>query len=135
MFTSLIAPIFAMFLLTFLFSVYMLIVRIREVNKGRISLKYFKTYQEGASEAIIKTSRHYNNLFELPVLFYATCLLALHLEMQTFLIIFFAWFFVIARLVHMIIHVGKNPLLPRMLSFLVGWLVLIGMWVEMLFFI
>lgn len=127
----LIYPMFAMVLLTVTVLLSMFIARISAIREGKLSARYFKTYNFGEpTEAMVKSSRHFANLFELPVLFYAGCLTAMILPMNDGWILGWAWLFVAARLVHAYIHIGKNKLLPRMISYTIGWIALLALWLD-----
>lgn len=131
---TLIYPMFAQFLLTFLVLLIMFGTRVRAVREGRLQAKYFKTYPETMQppDDVVKTQRHYANLFENPVLFYAGCLAAAILPVYGFAIQFWAWLFVAARAVHAFIHLGDNKIYPRMGAFGLGWASLLGLWLTII---
>ncbi len=117
---------------TFLFGVYMLYCRVSAVKTGSLKASYFKVYDQPAPEIIIKTQRHYANLFELPVIYYVTVIVASLQLLNDHQTLLFAWLFVAARVVHAVIHVTTNKLYPRMLAFLVGWGAVVGLWLKIL---
>ena len=128
---NLIYPMFAMALVTVVVLMAMFSVRVSAVKNG-LPIKYFKTFESGApSEAMIKTERHYANLFEAPVLFYVACLAAMIVGAQGGLYVFFAWFFVAARIAHAVIHLGRNKVLYRMTAFFLGWFAILGLWITL----
>lgn len=128
----LVYPMFAMILFTFLFAGFMLYTRVTEIKKGKVKFSYFRTYVGDASDIVIKTSRHFTNLFEVPVIFYATILLLITLDISTSAQIVFAWVFVISRLFHAFFHVFASNIYPRMISYLVGWLAIVCMWFHIM---
>lgn len=68
----LIYPMFVMVLLTFSVLVRLFLARRKSVAEGAVSASYFKVYQGSPEpEASAKLARHFTNLFEAPVLFYA----------------------------------------------------------------
>src|SRR5690606_14644235 len=88
-------PMAAMVLLTFVVLNILFVTRVLSVKKGLIDARYFKTYNVGSSTLKeIQASRHYSNLFELPVLFYAGCLLAMVQGRESQLLVGLAWAFV-----------------------------------------
>lgn len=115
-------------------------VRIGSVGNGEVRADYFKTYtgQEPSSKVIV-TGRHYDNQFQLPMLFFVTCL-----SVQVFSLsqsngstspsgfVACAWIFVLSRFVHSWIHLGSNRLRLRILAFTIGWLAILLMWVLLL---
>lgn len=126
----LILPLFAMVLLTFVVALIMLRTRIRAVLDGTVKLAHFRTFSEGTpSEDMLKVSQHFTNLFELPVLFYAALLAAMHFQVQGSAIHVWAWLFVAARVAHAYIHIGRNRVRPRMYSFLSAWFCVMAIWV------
>lgn len=127
---SLIYPMYALVLLTSVVLVVSFRARVNAVKSGRIDFKYFGTFEGGTpTEDMIKTSRHFSNLFETPILFYAGCLSAMVAGVQGPLVQFFAWGYVGARIAHAYIHIGHNRIRPRMLSYSMGWLMLHGLWI------
>jgi hypothetical protein len=73
---QLIFPMFAMVLLTFSTLARLFLARNKSVAEGEVNPQYFRVYQGGAEpEASAKLARHFANLFEAPVLFYAACVL------------------------------------------------------------
>jgi len=74
----LVYPMFALVLLTATVLVVLFLSRVRAVQQGSVSSKYFRIYQgEVEPEQSAKASRHFTNLFEAPTLFYAACLAGL----------------------------------------------------------
>lgn len=126
-------PMFAMVILTFLVAFYMLGLRIMAVRQRKVSLGYFRL-NTGASEPpapVLAATRHYSNLFELPLLFYITCLLAMVIGFQSALLVTCAWVFVISRVVHTVIHLSYNNVLHRLIAFLVGTACILIMWINL----
>lgn len=125
-------PMFAMVLLTFGVSLLMLRSRVHAIRSGQMDFRYFKTFSAGEpSQEVLKTGRHFMNLFEVPVLFYAGCLAALQISFTGFWPQFWAWLFVGARLAHAIIHLGPNKLLPRMSAFIIGFGAVLALWIHL----
>lgn len=67
--------------------------------------------------------------FELPVLFFAGAAFALLLGAADLAMATLAWLFVATRVVHAVIHTGKNVVMPRFATFLAGFVILIAFWV------
>jgi hypothetical protein len=94
-----------------------------------VSFTYFKVYQgDPEPEASAKLARHFSNLFEAPVLFYAACIAGMVLHMAGVLFLALAWIYVALRVVHTVIHTGANPIYPRLTAYFSSWLVLLVMW-------
>jgi hypothetical protein len=65
-------------------------------------------------------SNNFSNQFEVPVLFYALALLALHLHLASLILGVLAWVFVVSRIAHAIAHCSTNQLRYRGPAYLVG---------------
>jgi hypothetical protein len=124
---SMLFPVFAMFALTLFVSARMGYARYAAVAKHRVDPKYYQLYRGEEPAELRKLSRHYLNLFELPTLFYAVCIMA-HVTGQTgTLPVALAWAFVALRCVHSYIHLGSNVVVNRFRVFMLGVLVLLAL--------
>lgn len=128
---SLVYPMFALVLLSMIVLGVLFRRRVRAVREGRVSMGYFGIFQGGAEpEDSAKAARHFSNLFEAPTLFYAGCLAAMVTHDVGIAVQFLAWAYVAARVVHAIIHLGGNRIGKRVRAYSVGWLVLLGLWIQ-----
>ncbi len=95
--------------------------------------RFYKTFQGDAGEtrSAAQRTRHFVNLFENPVLFYAACITAMVVGQGSGAMVLLAWVFVICRVLHAVVHLGSNRILPRMTVYGVGWVVLLAMWVML----
>lgn len=118
-----------MVILTMIVAMAMLWSRIQAARAGQIDRRYFKTAEGPAPEQVVKTARHFTNLFELPVLYYTACSLALVIGISGTAIHIWAWLFVAARAAHAIIHIGPNKVYPRMISYQLGWVAVFAIWI------
>ena len=69
--------------------------------------------------------------FELPVLFYAGVLFAFQFGAAGWVAAILAWIFVATRVVHMILHTGKNIVPQRFGAFLAGFIAIIVLWIYL----
>ncbi len=130
---TLIYPMFVLVFFTFLIMAISLYARIEAVKSGAIPVRFFKTFEGAAPpEFVTKTTRHFTNLFEVPVLYYAGLIIAMILPLSGFWIQFWAWFFVVARIVQAVIHIGPNKIRPRMISYALGWFAVLSIWILIL---
>jgi hypothetical protein len=129
-------PMFAVFMLAFLVGCFAVKARFASVKKGDLSVKYFKLMSvEGAKqvpEMVTKTTRCFNNQFEIPVLFYVVATLYIVTGTISDMALIFAWIFVAARYIHAYIHLSYNAILHRMLSFWLGFVCVFVLWVNLL---
>lgn len=75
-----------------------------------------------------RKSDNYNHLFELPVLFYVLCLMALITEHTPIWFIVASWCFVFSRMLHSWIQCTYNKVMHRFSVFVAGVFILISMW-------
>jgi hypothetical protein len=125
----LIYPMLAMVLLTFIVLIVMFRRRVRMVREGHAPASYFRAFQ-GSQEPdyAVQASRHFANLFEAPVLFYAGCLAAMIVGVKGAGVVTLAWGYVVCRVLHAWIHLGPNRLRHRMRVYFVSWLLLLAIW-------
>lgn len=127
---ALVYPMAAMVLLTALVLTRMVLGRVAAVRRGEVDARFYKTYQgdEGEPRKIAQRTRHFVNLFENPVLFYAACITAMVVGQGKGLMVWLAWAFVICRLFHAFVHLGSNRIPPRMAIYGISWVILLAMW-------
>jgi len=105
--------------------------RISAMSKGEINPAYFKVYNSNehkVPESLSQADRHFVNLFEIPVLFYAGCLAAMVLPTSSFLTNVFAWAYVLLRFVHSYIHLTTNNTKARALAFVLSVFAVLLLW-------
>lgn len=126
-------PMAVMVLLIVLVGLVAVKARFGSVKRGEVSPKYFRLMEaENVPDSITKSTRNFNNQFELPVLFYVACTLYISLGIDSTVGVAFAWAFVFFRYVHAYIHLTYNYTIHRMLSFWAGFICVIGLWVNLL---
>lgn len=130
--TSLLTPILAMVALTFIIGFIAVSVRFSSVKSGQVRARYYKLMAgSDVPEIVTKTTRSFNNQFEVPVLFYLVVILYIQFGIQDFLTLVLAWAFVAARYVHAYIHITYNHVLHRLSSFWLSCMCLLGMWINL----
>ncbi len=108
------------------------IVRFRAIKNKELSVGHFRTYDASkhpVPEKVIIFGRHFDNQFQLPVLFLITLVAAqtMPLYSSSYLSLL-AWGFILTRMVHSYVHLGSNNVRLRMLAYVAGWLCLLLMW-------
>ena len=121
-------PLLVMVVLTFAVAAFLLFTRVNAVRSGAVKFSYFRLMQGEAPDNVLAASRHFENLFQMPVLFYAAAVLAIAGNLQSNFLIGLAWIFVIARAVHTVIHLTSNNINQRLTAFLVSNAALLVMW-------
>lgn len=130
---AIIYPAIAMFGLTFVVMVMLGTARYKAVRARRVSIRYFRSYNEGKQpERLHLMSRHLQNHFEVPPIFYAGVLFTYVTGSVTILSVVLAWMYVVLRCVHSFIHLGSNNVLHRFYVFLASIACLVGLWGALL---
>ncbi len=106
--------------------------RVAEIHAQRISLQLLARASDTAK--ILQNTQaidNFNNLMQLPMLFYLLCLVQIQMEVGTN--IFFevgAWVYVIFRMSHSVIQITYNRVLHRFYVWAMSSLVLFTLWGE-----
>ena len=103
--------------------------RIAAVQAGRVHPREF-ALGEGAAVPADCTivNRHYMNLLEIPLLFYAVSLTFYVTQQADTVALVLAWAYVTLRLAHSAVHLGSNRLFHRLLTFAASNFTLMGLW-------
>lgn len=127
-------PTFALVVLTFAVALRLGQLRFAAVKRGDVNPRYYELNRGGKlPDYLIKVSQNYDNLLELPILFYALVALLLASGQVELTQVILAWVFVALRYLHSYIHITSNNLKHRMRAFLLGGVVLMVMWAVFLF--
>jgi hypothetical protein len=124
-------PVAAVVLLTFIVMAAMLKERIAEFKERRIHPQSAPSSTQ--LSAVLKNTKaadNYKNLLEMPVLFYALCvILMLTSKNLPPALLYMAWAYVALRYWHSFVHVGYNKVMTRFKIFLGSCAVLFVKWV------
>ena len=107
-------------------------LRYRAAKNGTLDPKYFKDYQKEIPRDIKVAENHYHNQFQMPLLFYMACITGLILKKVTLIFCILAGVFVITRLIHSYVHLGRNKVLRRAFWFFIGGFIVGFMWISLL---
>jgi len=122
-----------MVLLTFVVGIIAFFARVKSVKSKSVDPRAYKLMDANHyPELVIKTTRNFNNQFEVPLLFYIGCLAYLVLDITSTLALYLAWVFVILRVVHSFIHITYNHLLHRIAVFWLSFFVVFTLWVILI---
>ncbi len=126
-------PMIAMVIWTFVVLLIAFKARVQSLKSGQVTLGSYKLLDRGdLPEQVMKTTRNYLNLFEMPVLFYAGCLTCLILNLDTPMLVYSGWAYVFFRVVHSIIHIGGNNVRHRLYAFMLSNICLLSIWVNII---
>ena len=106
-------------------------IRIPMVKRGEVRMGDIALDRSGWPEQARKVSNAFDNQFQLPVLFYVACFLAIAFT-ATLLEVLLAFAFVVTRYVHAVIHVTTNNVPHRFAAYSAGLVVLCLFWVDLL---
>ncbi|WP_049722303.1 MAPEG family protein [Gilvimarinus polysaccharolyticus] len=123
-------PMAALVLLTFYAALRMFMARVAAVKNNQVSIEYFKTYSTPSDQLpaiMIYTQRCYNNLLEMPILFYAACLTAMATQLTGTLMLVLAWLYVACRIGQAALHL-RGKIRWRMRLFMASMICLLAMW-------
>lgn len=127
---SILYPIFFMFLLIIVTVIRNLFCRILLFTQKKVKISDLKEVRlEAFPEKAVYLTKNISNLYEMPVLFFVICLIALTKEFTDPIFISLAWIYVILRSVHTLIHTTYNNLLHRVIPFVLSNVVLVCMWI------
>ena len=73
----------------------------------------------------------FNNQFQLPVLLYVAVAISLYVGAQ-WLDVLLAWAFVIARVVHALIHITTNQVFHRFSAYTTSFFIIAGWWIVLI---
>jgi len=95
--------------------------------------RFYKTYQGGEEpEHMRVVTRHFINLFEMPVVFYVTVILTYITQQVSGWMVGCAWVYVAMRYAHSYVHLTSNDVLMRFRLYVLSGLVLVVMWLSLL---
>ena len=127
------APIVALILWTCVMLAWMAGTRIPYLRKNRVHPQKGERTAELAGimpKEIQWKADNYNHLMEQPTVFYALCVVWALLGTDGTSIVTMAWLYVALRIVHSLVHVTVNKVMPRLGVFAVSSVVLLVMAVQ-----
>jgi hypothetical protein len=125
-------PVFAQIILTFALLIAMGWARRKAMLTQGIRFGDIAIDTSRWPEDARKVANCYSNQFELPVIFYVVCLIAMMTGKADLLMVALAWAFVVSRVVHAVLHTGSNIVPRRSAAFAAGMLLLLIMTVILL---
>src|SRR5207248_2983254 len=103
--TSILYPAFAMVVLVYLVLNRMRSMRFAAVRNREISAEYYRAFRgEEEPERLRVIARHFSNLFEMPVLFFAALLMIYVTRQASPWLVGCAWLYVALRYAHTYVH-------------------------------
>ena len=117
-----------------LFLIFRLIVMATSYTRNKdIRLSQFRIYEGEFPDRLRSARQQYQNMFEIPIIFYLLCLLNIYFNNYNQFDIVMAWGFVIFRMIHFVIR-RKNQkninIIPRTFIFIISLIFLTVGWVS-----
>lgn len=125
---SILYPLIALVAWTLAIAVVMIRRAFRAVGEG-LNPEYFR-YGKGfkAPGYMLSAYHHFENLFEMPVLFYLA-IVTIHITHLTNIpLIFLSWAYVVSRVIHSHYHLDNSNVPYRRNAFIVSYVILILLW-------
>ncbi|WP_339899875.1 MAPEG family protein [uncultured Gilvimarinus sp.] len=123
-------PMAALVLLTFYVALRMFKARVSAIKGGQVAMEHFRTYatpSDQLPQAMVLSQRCYNNLLEMPILFYAACITAMVTQLTGIFMLTVAWLYVACRIAQAMLHL-RGKIRWRMRSFMASSVCLLLMW-------
>jgi hypothetical protein len=126
-------PVAVLALWTHLVALFTGVTRVRAARAGRVRPGAFKLGESPEVPAdVAVVNRNLMNLLEMPVLFYVVTVGSYVTGHAGPAVIWLAWAYVALRLLHSLIHLTSNRIIPRLTVFAASNLVLLTMWAHFL---
>jgi hypothetical protein len=110
---------------------YLGVIRVPLIVNGEVKVRDVALSRDGWPERERKVSNAVDNQFQLPVLFFVACIVAVFLG-PTWFDLVLAWAFVASRYAHAFIHVTDNHVIRRFWAYTVGLAILTLFWLLLL---
>ena len=111
----------------------LLFLAFRFIKNKDIKLSQFQLYDGDFPDKLYSARYQFQNMFEVPILFYLLCLLHINLNMFTIVDVYLAWGFVLFRVVHFLFRLQNQRDLnirPRTLTFVLSLVCLSIGWIN-----
>jgi hypothetical protein len=131
--TAILHPMLCLIGLTFFTLFYMFFTRVKYMLANKIHPQRVQN-RDGMRQLlqpIAAPADHFNNLLELPLLFYIAAILIWALQLSDSIYLIMAWLYLGLRLVHSVIHLSYNRVMHRLYAFGASSLVLLLIWVRL----
>jgi hypothetical protein len=125
-------PVFVMFLLVMGVVARMGFVRIGGVLHGSIDVEFYRTFDRGEEPPASRVvTRHFLNLFEMPIFFYVGVVIAFVTQQVTCWLVGVAWMYVALRLLHSYVHLTSNEVATRLSAWASSNVMLAVFWLSL----
>ena len=129
-------PILIMVILNLFLIFRLLYMATKYTLSKEIRLSQFRMYEGVFPDRLRSARTQFQNMFEIPILFYLLCLLNIFFKNYNQLDIILCWCFVIFRLIHFFIRLQNQKsinVIPRYLVFIISLIFLTMGWINFIF--
>ena len=129
-------PILVMVFLNLFLIFRLLYMATKYTLSKEIRLSQFRMYEGVFPDRLRSARTQFQNMFEIPILFYLLCLLNIFFKNYNQLDIILCWCFVIFRLIHFFIRLQNQKsinVIPRYLVFIISLIFLTMGWINFIF--
>lgn len=130
---ALLLPVFLHVLMTMGLGVATAVARRKAAREGRVRLKDVALDSRAWPDDVRKLGNNFDNQFQMPMLWYAGIAFTLILGLADGVLAALSWAFLVLRLGHSFIHVGRNIVIRRFFLFFAAALVLMLYWLWLAF--
>ena len=122
-------PVAALVALTFIVGVRLYFARAGAAKERRVTIGDFRLGETANVPAdVVLPNRNFMNLLEVPVLFYAGCIILYVIGAADALAVALAWLYVALRALHSFVHLTYNNVIHRLGAFAASNVVLLLLW-------
>ncbi len=127
---AVLSPVFVLVALAFLLLLWMGRVRYAAVGRKEVRVRDIALGEKSWPPRVQQIANAFHNQLELPIFYYALVAFALIAGKADLAFVAMSWLFVASRLVHAAVHVTSNDVRWRGPAYIVGFIVLAGMWIR-----
>ena len=128
-----ILPLTLMAFLKIFLTFRLLLLAYKYLKRKKIKLSQFRLYEGDFPDELWSARYQFQNMFELPILFYLLCILHINLNNYSQFDVYLAWGFVVFRFLHFFIRLQNQRDLnirPRTLAFVLSLFCLTLGWIN-----
>ena len=104
-------------------------------KRKKVKLSQFRMYEGEFPNRLRSARQQFQNMFEIPILFYLLCLLNIFFNNYNQLDIIMCWCFVVFRVLHFFIRLQNQKtinIIPRTLVFIISLIFLTAGWISLI---
>ena len=117
-----------------LFLIFRLIFMATSYTRNKdIRLSQFRIYEGEFPDRLRSARQQYQNMFEIPIIFYLLCLLNIYFNNYNQFDIIYSWGFVVFRMIHFFIRLQNQKninIIPRTFIFIISLIFLTIGWIS-----